>query len=49
MNIGGLTAIVDGELDFAAPPARGLFLLSRAFGILAHVGEQSHQGADAHG
>jgi citrate synthase len=44
MNIDGVTAVVYGELGFAAPLARGLFILSRSVGILAHAWEQSQQG-----
>src|SRR5439155_10529537 len=41
MNIDGVTAVVYGELGFEAPLARGLFILSRSVGILAHAWEQS--------
>ncbi|MBT1516383.1 MULTISPECIES: citryl-CoA lyase [unclassified Bradyrhizobium] len=41
MNIDGATAVVYGELGFAAPLARGIFCLSRAVGILAHAWEQT--------
>lgn len=44
MNIDGATAIIFGELGFAAPLARGLFILSRSVGILAHAWEQTQQG-----
>jgi citrate synthase len=44
MNIDGVTAIVYGELGFPAPLARGLFILSRSVGVLAHAWEQSQQG-----
>jgi citrate synthase len=44
MNIDGVTAVVYGELGFEAPLARGLFVLSRSVGILAHAWEQSQQG-----
>jgi citrate synthase len=43
MNIDGITAVVFAELGFAAPLARGLFVLSRSVGILAHAWEQSQQ------
>jgi len=43
MNIDGATAVVYGELGFAAPLARGLFILSRSVGILTHAWEQSQQ------
>ncbi len=41
MNIDGATAVIYGELRFAAPLARGIFCLSRALGILSHAWEQS--------
>lgn len=44
MNIDGATAVVYGELAFPAPLARGLFVLSRSVGILAHAWEQREQG-----
>lgn len=44
MNIDGATAVIYGELGFAAPLARGVFCLSRAVGILAHAWEQSGRG-----
>ncbi|MFI5891736.1 citryl-CoA lyase [Actinoplanes sp. NPDC051513] len=44
MNVDCLTAIVYGELGFAAPLARGLFALSRSIGILAHAWEETQQG-----
>ena len=44
MNIDGATAIIYAELGFAPPLARGLFVLSRAVGILAHAWEESQQG-----
>jgi citrate synthase len=44
MNIDGVTAAVYGELGFPAPLARGLFILSRSVGILAHAWEQTQQG-----
>jgi citrate synthase len=43
MNIDGATAVVYGELGFAPALARGLFILSRSVGILAHAWEQSQQ------
>jgi citrate synthase len=45
MNIDGATAIVFAELGFTPGQGRGLFVLSRSVGILAHADEQSHQGA----
>lgn len=44
MNIDGATAVVYGELGFEPPLARGLFILSRSVGILAHAWEESNQG-----
>ena len=44
MNIDGATAIIYAELGFPAPLARGLFVLSRSIGILAHVWEETQQG-----
>jgi citrate synthase len=44
MNIDGATAVVFSELGFAAELGRGLFILSRAVGILAHAWEQRTQG-----
>jgi len=40
MNIDGATAVIYGELGFAAELARGVFCLSRAVGILSHAWEQ---------
>jgi citrate synthase len=44
INIDGCTAVVYGELGFAPPLARGLFVLSRSVGILAHAWEETGQG-----
>jgi citrate synthase len=44
MNIDGSTAVVFSELGFPPPLGRGLFILSRSVGILAHAWEQSQQG-----
>ncbi len=44
MNIDGATAVIYAELGFAAPLARGLFVLSRSVGILAHAWEETGQG-----
>jgi citrate synthase len=41
LNIDGATAVVYGELGFPPPLTRGLFVLSRSVGILAHAYEQS--------
>ena len=52
MNIDGATAAIYCELGFAPELGRGLFVLSRSIGILAHAWEQKtaerpHQGANA--
>ncbi len=44
MNIDGATAVIYAELGFAPPLARGLFVLSRSIGILAHAWEETRQG-----
>jgi citrate synthase len=44
MNIDGATAVIYCELGFPAPLGRGLFILSRSVGILAHAWEQTQQG-----
>jgi citrate synthase len=44
MNIDGVTAAIYCELGFPAPLGRGLFILSRSVGILAHAWEQTQQG-----
>ncbi|GAA3383945.1 citryl-CoA lyase [Cryptosporangium minutisporangium] len=44
MNIDGATAVIYAELGFPAPLARGLFVLSRSVGILAHAWEESRSG-----
>jgi len=44
MNIDGATAVIYAELGFPAPLARGLFVLSRSVGILAHAWEEMTQG-----
>ena len=44
MNIDGATAVIYGELGFPPPLARGLFVLSRSVGILAHAWEETQQG-----
>lgn len=44
MNIDGATAVVFAELDFPPTLGRGLFILSRSVGILAHAWEQTLQG-----
>jgi citrate synthase len=44
MNIDGATAVIYAELGFPPPLARGLFVLSRSVGILAHSWEETGQG-----
>lgn len=44
MNIDGATGVVYAELGFPPPLARGLFVLSRSVGILAHAWEETQQG-----
>lgn len=44
MNIDGATAVIYGELGFPPPLCRGLFVLSRSVGILAHAWEESQSG-----
>jgi len=45
INIDGATAAIFAELGFAPEMGRGLFILSRSVGILAHAREQMEQGA----
>lgn len=45
MNIDGATAIIYAELGFAPVLGRGLFILSRSIGALAHAWEESNSGA----
>ncbi|HEY5810029.1 MAG TPA: citryl-CoA lyase [Povalibacter sp.] len=40
MNIDGVTAVIFCELGFVPPMGRGLFILSRSVGILAHAWEE---------
>ena len=44
MNIDGATAVIYSELGFSPELGRGLFILSRSVGILAHAWEQKQQG-----
>ena len=44
MNIDGATAVVFTELGFPPPLCRGLFVLSRSVGALAHAWEESQSG-----
>jgi citrate synthase len=43
MNIDGATAIIYAELGFPPPLCRGLFVLSRSVGALAHAWEQMQE------
>jgi citrate synthase len=45
MNIDGATAVVYSELGFAPELGRGLFVLSRSVGILAHAWEEEQSGS----
>jgi citrate synthase len=44
MNIDGATATIYAELGLPAPLARGLFVLSRSIGVLAHAWEETQNG-----
>ncbi|NKZ10805.1 citryl-CoA lyase [Mycolicibacterium septicum DSM 44393] len=44
MNVDGATAVVYAELGFAPELGRGLFIMSRAVGILAHAWEELGNG-----
>ncbi|WP_439570279.1 citryl-CoA lyase [Roseovarius mucosus] len=44
LNIDGATAAIYAALGFAPPLCRGLFVLSRSVGALAHTWEQMQQG-----
>ncbi|MGW5642801.1 citryl-CoA lyase [Saccharopolyspora sp. NPDC003752] len=44
MNIDGVTAVVYVELGFSPELGRGLFILSRSVGILAHAWEETMSG-----
>jgi citrate synthase len=44
MNIDGATAVIYAELGFPPPLCRGLFVLSRSVGALAHAWEQMQAG-----
>jgi len=43
MNIDGVTAVIFSELGFATAMGRGLFILSRSVGILAHAWEEKQR------
>ncbi len=44
MNIDGATAVIFAELGFPPPLCRGLFVLSRSVGALAHAWEEAQSG-----
>ena len=44
MNIDGATAVIFAELGFPPPLCRGLFVLSRSVGALAHAWEENQSG-----
>ena len=44
MNIDGATGVIFAELGFPPPLCRGLFVLSRSVGALAHAWEENHSG-----
>lgn len=44
MNIDGASAVVFAELGFPPPLCRGLFVLSRSVGALAHAWQESQSG-----
>jgi citrate synthase len=44
MNIDGATGVIFAELGFPPGLCRGLFVLSRSVGALAHAWEESHSG-----
>jgi citrate synthase len=44
MNIDGATGVVFAELGFPPPLCRGLFVLSRSVGALAHAFEEMQSG-----
>jgi citrate synthase len=44
MNVDGVTAVIYSELGFAPELGRGIFILARALGILAHAWEEKQQG-----
>lgn len=44
LNIDGATAAIYAALGFSPPLCRGLFVLSRSVGVLAHTWEQMQQG-----
>jgi citrate synthase len=44
MNVDGATGVIFAELGFPPPLCRGLFVLSRSVGALAHAWEESQSG-----
>jgi citrate synthase len=44
MNIDGVTAVIYCELGFEPELGRGIFILARALGILAHAWEEKQRG-----
>jgi citrate synthase len=44
INVDGATAVIYAELGLPAPLARGLFVLSRSIGVLAHAWEETQHG-----
>lgn len=44
MNIDGASAVIFSELGFPPPLGRGIFILARAVGLLAHAYEQMESG-----
>src|SRR6476620_8757291 len=49
MNIDGATGVVYAELSFPPPLCRGLFVLSRSVGALAHAFEEMQSGVRSKG
>ena len=49
MNIDGATGVVFAELGFPPPLCRGLFVLSRSVGALAHAFEEMQSGQRSKG
>lgn len=43
VNVDGITATIYAELGFEPPLARGLFVIARSVGVLAHAWEQSQR------
>lgn len=48
-NIDGISAPIQCELALPAEIAQGLFILSRAMGIMAHTFEQTQEGVRVKG